>query len=160
MKSIIIVILICFIASSAAADVLIKLKNGTSFTWTNYTEEDGNACTWKSSGRFCISTNEITSIKEIKDNTPQGANIIVSPPQSNKATSTNDSKVEDPRKAREKQASKNWAAKDDALDYEYSRQCTGVSDAEYKQKCRSLYKELQERKKAGREQFFREYYGR
>ena len=47
------------------ADVLLTMKNGNSLKWSSFSLEDGNYCTWKTSGKFCLSQSDISSIKEV-----------------------------------------------------------------------------------------------
>ena len=60
-------------ASSAFADYKVVTRDGKTLTWESFSLEDGNYCTWKTNGKFCLPQNDVVSIKETaaKDS-PQG----------------------------------------------------------------------------------------
>ncbi len=63
MKIIPIILIGLLLTSPAYAKFRILLKDGTTFTWSNYFEEKDNYCTHKSFGKFCVSKNDVASIK-------------------------------------------------------------------------------------------------
>lgn len=62
-----VVLMLVILAASVQAVVVLKGKDGTTLTWDNLLEEDGNYCTWKSAGKFCIPKGDIASVKEEKE---------------------------------------------------------------------------------------------
>jgi hypothetical protein len=43
--------------------VLVRLKDGKTIIWNNYTEKDNRYCTWIGDGEFCINRNAVSSIE-------------------------------------------------------------------------------------------------
>lgn len=71
-----IILLFLFISmtSICSADYELRLNDGITLTWRNYTLEDGQYCTQKDFGKFCIPKNDVVAVREVKDgsgNAPQ-----------------------------------------------------------------------------------------
>ena len=64
MKGIFIMLVFLLSAGAAYADYLFTEKNGNTFIWEYYDEEDGQYCAWMSSGKFCVPKENIVSVKE------------------------------------------------------------------------------------------------
>lgn len=72
MKKVILIFLFLSLLSGLAhSEVLIVLKNGQSFTWVSYTEDEVRYCTWKDVGRrVCISKADVGSFTDIRNKKP------------------------------------------------------------------------------------------
>jgi len=79
----IIFIVLFIIPLAAQADVVLTMKNGNTLKWSSFSLEDGNYCTWKDSGKFCISQGDIVSIKEVNsDSDSTHQQVLRNAPQS------------------------------------------------------------------------------
>ncbi|TAN41057.1 MAG: hypothetical protein EPN25_05710 [Nitrospirae bacterium] len=57
-----------FLAGQAAvssADYQLITKDGKTLTWESFEIDDGNYCTWKKNGKFCLPLSDVKSVKEI-----------------------------------------------------------------------------------------------
>jgi CubicO group peptidase (beta-lactamase class C family) len=82
-KKLIIIFLIMSMASICRADYELRLNDGVTLTWREFTVEGNQYCTQKEFGKFCLSKNDVVSLKEIKgvtDNTLQMNRVNVSAP--------------------------------------------------------------------------------
>lgn len=68
-KKLIIIFLIICTASICQADYELRLNDGVTLTWREFTVEGDQYCTQKEFGKFCLLKNDVISIKEIKDTT-------------------------------------------------------------------------------------------
>lgn len=71
-------IIVLLLLSPAFTEVEITMKNGKTFTWVSYTEENGHYCTIKEFGSFCVSKSNVASLREF-NNIPEGAIVIERP---------------------------------------------------------------------------------
>lgn len=78
-KASIAVLFIFVLNSLCFADFLLTTKDGQSLVWSDYEERDGNYCTWKYGGNFCIPKDEIVSVEELKGETPRGDASSINP---------------------------------------------------------------------------------
>jgi hypothetical protein len=70
-KVILILLFLSLLSGLARSEVLIVLKNGQSFTWVSYTEDEVRYCTWKDVGRrVCISKADVVSFTDIRNKKP------------------------------------------------------------------------------------------
>ena len=49
--------------SPVSGKVVLNMKDGATFRWSNYTEKDSQYCTWRGGGELCIRKNEVASIE-------------------------------------------------------------------------------------------------
>lgn len=67
MKTLFIIVVLLYPFEVLYAEVFqFTEKNGNTFVWSNYEEENGNYCIWKSQGKFCVAKSDIKDIKPIK----------------------------------------------------------------------------------------------
>lgn len=77
MKTIVITIfLLVFLIPSVEAGIILKLKNGNTMTWSNFTEEADQYCTQKSSGKFCMPKSAVASIAAKDEENPDAVVIV------------------------------------------------------------------------------------
>ena len=56
--------LLVLFVSHVHAEYILKMKDGKTIIWRNYTEEDDKYCTHRSFGKLCVSKSEVESIKK------------------------------------------------------------------------------------------------
>ncbi len=66
-KKLIILFLIMSAAGICRADYELRLSDGVTLTWRDYTVEEGHYCTQKEFGKFCLLKSDVVALKEIKD---------------------------------------------------------------------------------------------
>ncbi len=49
--------------SLASGKVVLRMKDGASLRWSNFSEKDGQYCTWRGGGELCIRKIEVSSIE-------------------------------------------------------------------------------------------------
>lgn len=76
MKTIVILFVLVFSIPCADAGTILKLKNGNTMTWSNYTENGDQYCTQKSAGLFCIPKNSVASIVAKEEENPDAVVIV------------------------------------------------------------------------------------
>lgn len=59
------ILLSIIFAAAADANFLLTRRDGITFSWPNYTDDGSNYCMSRSSGEFCISKDQIASIREV-----------------------------------------------------------------------------------------------
>lgn len=74
--TVITVFLLVFLIPGAEAGTILKLKNGNTMEWSNFTEEADQYCTQKSIGLFCIPKNSVASIVAKEEENPDAVVIV------------------------------------------------------------------------------------
>lgn len=67
MKKLFMTLLLIFSATVCNAEYELKLNDGATMTWHEYTVEGDRYCTQKQIGKFCLQKADVVSLKEIKD---------------------------------------------------------------------------------------------
>jgi hypothetical protein len=71
----IVVVLFVFVTwpSTGYSDFKLGTRDGNTLVWEQFTLEDGNYCTWKKDGKFCLPQSEVISMKEVSGEAPSSS---------------------------------------------------------------------------------------
>lgn len=66
MKKLILLLLLAFPAGVCHAEYEVRLNDGVTLIWREYTVEGNQYCTQKELGKFCIPKSDVAVLKEIR----------------------------------------------------------------------------------------------